>query len=1004
MYINWQFLFFELFVGVNMKILKKSNLFIYFFILIFVLNPQIIFSKSTSILDVEKLAKQFINAHHTDSRLTKGMTYSISGIKQLPGEEINIGYVVDLIPHGFIVFSSDNLIEPIIAYSFDDSFPYETSELNIFLNMVTADLENRKLFYTTAESLASDISQLNQSKWNAYSYYDVNRDIYGPLLMTSWEQRGHFDDYCPIDPSVQDRSLAGCVAIAIAQILNYWKFPTSIYMDEYTDDYSYINENIIINIPEDAGQYSFPTFAEVNNQLSNISYNENETEEGYLCFAVGVKQEMTYGYNGSGAYPSSTIYREIGYGSASRSPWSLEVKDKIIENIIFGMPAQLSIRSTDNPLSGHAIVVDGYNEGDGTFHVNMGWGGQGNAWYSFPNITNSYNIINAAVHDINPEQGWNQWGANALNNKRTPYVMPIVDDIRWTVSCDTEHSFDGIIVGTSGQIITTCSYLSTSSTYPPSVWFIRDDGIVIDEIFLNQETESLVYPAQNSNGDVYIATDSGNLYRINKEDHSVHHIFSEPNGEQFSRPVKVDEEGYLYIATFYDLYCLNPSGNIAWSYHNPGNSWDDMRIPAVDVANNHVFHSYYNFDEDRSYLICFNRQNGNIITIKTFYNIPSLYYSTSIPSVDSDGVVYVGVNGLLYALNPFNSLSTIWEYDAGLGRIRNAPAIGRDGTLYFSYWENASSLVMASIDPDNGNDNWNMQISTNQDHGIHDIYVDFFNNICFALNISGDPDTWQVHSYKDLGSSAQFQWMHDFGTSAGSFAFGPERTMYVIPTSGNGHTITAISDSEIGGMGWDNNDAPIISDNPLPLNNSLINSTPVTLSWNCFDPNGNALLYSIFFGTSSTMMIPIAENYTQSSFEIIEQLDSDTTYIWKIIATDGQASTEGPTWAFQTGTLKIKDDFGIPLEYRLHQNYPNPFNPLTTLRYDLQENGFVNITVYDILGREVKTLVNQTQEAGYKTIIWNATNDHGKPVSAGVYLYQIQAAEFVQTKKMVLLK
>ncbi|MBQ84748.1 MAG: Coagulation factor protein, partial [Candidatus Marinimicrobia bacterium] len=87
-----------------------------------------------------------------------------------------------------------------------------------------------------------------------------------------------------------------------------------------------------------------------------------------------------------------------------------------------------------------------------------------------------------------------------------------------------------------------------------------------------------------------------------------------------------------------------------------------------------------------------------------------------------------------------------------------------------------------------------------------------------------------------------------------------------------------------------------------------------------------------------------------------------------------------------------------------HQNYPNPFNPITTLRYDLPENSLVNIIIYDMLGREVKTLVNTTQDAGFKSVVWNATNDHGKPVSAGVYLYQIQAGDFVQTKKMVLLK
>ena len=94
----------------------------------------------------------------------------------------------------------------------------------------------------------------------------------------------------------------------------------------------------------------------------------------------------------------------------------------------------------------------------------------------------------------------------------------------------------------------------------------------------------------------------------------------------------------------------------------------------------------------------------------------------------------------------------------------------------------------------------------------------------------------------------------------------------------------------------------------------------------------------------------------------------------------------------------------IPLEYSLFSNYPNPFNPITSLHYDLPEDGLVNITVYDMMGRIVKTLVNSSQTAGYKSIKWNATNDRNEPVSAGLYLYTIQAGEFRQTKKMVLLK
>jgi len=117
---------------------------------------------------------------------------------------------------------------------------------------------------------------------------------------------------------------------------------------------------------------------------------------------------------------------------------------------------------------------------------------------------------------------------------------------------------------------------------------------------------------------------------------------------------------------------------------------------------------------------------------------------------------------------------------------------------------------------------------------------------------------------------------------------------------------------------------------------------------------------------------------------------------------------DGDTLTFEipivVQVVSTEPEHFIPEEFSLRQNYPNPFNPVTTLRYDIPENSHVTITIYDMLGRQVKTLINQTQDAGYRSIIWDATNDYGKPVSAGLYLYQIQAGEYMQTKKMVLLK
>ena len=104
------------------------------------------------------------------------------------------------------------------------------------------------------------------------------------------------------------------------------------------------------------------------------------------------------------------------------------------------------------------------------------------------------------------------------------------------------------------------------------------------------------------------------------------------------------------------------------------------------------------------------------------------------------------------------------------------------------------------------------------------------------------------------------------------------------------------------------------------------------------------------------------------------------------------------------GAILSTDVDLIPVQFALNQNYPNPFNPVTTLRYDLPEDALVNITIYDMMGRVVNTIINESQSAGYKTTQWNATNYRNEPVSAGLYLYTIQAGKFTETKKMVLLK
>jgi len=88
-----------------------------------------------------------------------------------------------------------------------------------------------------------------------------------------------------------------------------------------------------------------------------------------------------------------------------------------------------------------------------------------------------------------------------------------------------------------------------------------------------------------------------------------------------------------------------------------------------------------------------------------------------------------------------------------------------------------------------------------------------------------------------------------------------------------------------------------------------------------------------------------------------------------------------------------------PKEFKLEQNYPNPFNPTTTIQYQLPQDARVTLKIYDILGSEVATLVNEEQEAGYKEVQFTGSN-----IASGMYVYRLTAGDYVSVKKMMLLK
>jgi hypothetical protein len=117
--------------------------------------------------------------------------------------------------------------------------------------------------------------------------------------------------------------------------------------------------------------------------------------------------------------------------------------------------------------------------------------------------------------------------------------------------------------------------------------------------------------------------------------------------------------------------------------------------------------------------------------------------------------------------------------------------------------------------------------------------------------------------------------------------------------------------------------------------------------------------------------------------------------------TSGTAQTNRPNVSLVLNLVTNQERIAstIPTKFKLYQNYPNPFNPITVIKFDLPKESFVKLKIFDVLGREVKTLVNEVKLSGSYTIDFNASD-----LSSGVYFYRLETGNFIEVKKMLLIK
>jgi len=343
------------------------------------------------------------------------------------GETI-LGYVCELEPQGYVVLGPDTDLVPIIAWSLESAFCWERDPSNVLLDLLQTDLHLR--LAALGQGLVSQ-PQLDKNRRQWLSMQPASpgnepvpsSEMVGPLIEApTWAQEAPWNQLCPIDPATGERSDTGCAATALAQILNFWKYPSSV---AFAPSDSYVTGTRSLHV--DATQADSTGFR----YGAKSHHNPGDADMARLSFAAGVSLKMDYTSNGSGAYAidiavalagsttPATGTRSVrpavwGFASADirtcvNSDWgfpflqtSTAFYDTLKEDLNQGRPAILYVKGL-GATTGHILICDGHESSTSRYHLNMGWGGHSDGWYALPeDMPASYSVVEYAVVHIQP--------------------------------------------------------------------------------------------------------------------------------------------------------------------------------------------------------------------------------------------------------------------------------------------------------------------------------------------------------------------------------------------------------------------------------------------------------------------------------------------------------------------------------------------------------------------------------------------------------------------------
>ena len=362
-----------------------------------------------------------------------------------------------------------------------------------------------------------------------------------------------------------------------------------------------------------------------------------------------------------------------------------------------------------------------------------------------------------------------------------------------------------------------------------------------------------------------------------------------------------------------------------------------------------------------------------------------LGYSAELSFVDSTAELFTNYYYKVNAADYAGNLSSSTDESEGYIYINLVPSLG----LIDSQFVNEDDSFQYILSATDGNED--------------DILTFFASTEANEISITISHDTLNISLEEDWFGTADILASVSDGVLADSVTF-------VL-------TVDAVNDAP----STFNLVSPGDSSNIVITDLDISNQISLNVNWDAsVDVDNEQLIYGFilydgpFTGTTSSILFDtlVSNNMVDISYEsfisILETNGGNSIASdWTVFVTDEVDTAWASEIRFLTidasPVLSIEGNY-LPIEFALYQNYPNPFNPSTKIKYDLPEDSFVQISIYDITGRKIKNLLNDKQFAGHRQIRWDATNDRGEGVSAGMYIYTIDTGHFRSTKKMVLLK